>query len=451
MWFLLGSAGLLLPLLLTVGGRGTVGAPLARRALLALAALSLLALPTPLPEGLLLWDGRLIGAGWAAEGVVATLLLALLAVQGPPRAEHALLLACCCGGWVLLPLSQDLVLTFFALQLANLPLYLLLGSTGEGAGALATSLKYLLLSGLASALFLAGLLLLYLETGTTELPALALLARSGALGPGVLLLALALLLKLGVAPFHLWAPDVYGGAPVTIAPFLMTLPKVPLLLALTALLPLCPSWEGWLAPAALLSLLLGTVGMGSQRTVRRWLAFSSLAHGGAALLLLGAGEGGAALFYTVTTLPASVVLLSLLRGDGSLRSWAGLALQSPALLLPVLLALLSLLGLPPLAGFTGKWLLLGALGDRPLLLAAVVASSLLGAAYYLRLVRWTVVDLPLLRRPTWTPAGSAVLALATTSLLLFPWKPASLLAGVWIGEGSRKPLPWGRGEEASER
>lgn len=439
MWFLLGAAGLLLPLLLAVGGRGAVGAPLARRSLLALALLTLLHLPTPLPEGLLLWDGRLAGSlsTGVSEGVVALLLLALLSPSVPPRAEHALLLACCSGGWVLLPWSQDLLLTFFALQLANLTLYLLLGSTGRGEGALATSLKYLLLSALASALFLAGLLLLYLATGTVELPALTLLSRSEPLGVGVLLLTLGLLLKLGVAPFHLWAPDVYGSGPAWTASLMMTLPKAPLLLTLGGLLPLLPAWEGWLAPAALLSLLLGTVGMGGQRTVRRWLAFSSLAHGGYALLLLGGGEVGGALFYTVTYLPATALLLTLLRGDPSLRSWAGLALRSPALALPVLLALLSLLGLPPLAGFTGKWVLLGALGDRPLLLGAVVVSSLLGAAYYLRAVRWTVIDLPLLRGTGPTVAGATTLALLTTLLLLFPWKPASLLAGVLMGEAQR--------------
>lgn len=457
MWLLLGAALLLLPLLLAVGGRGSAGAPLAGRLLQALLLLSLLHLPSPLPEGLLLLDGRigLATGGWVTEGLTALLLGAFLtaAPAALPRAEHGLLLACYVGGLLLLPWSQDLLLTFFALQLANLTLYLLLGSYERGEGTLATSLKYLLLSALASALLLLGILLLFTLHGATELGALALLARgNGPLAGHLLavgLCTLGLLLKLGVAPFHLWGPDVYGSAPTLPAALLLTLPKLPLLLTLAALLPLLPSagWEALLLPPALLSLLVGTVGMGGQRTVRRWIAFSSLAHGGYLLLLLGSGAIGATLFYALTYLPATALLLSLLltlreRGSGSLGLFAGLGLRHPALLLPLLLALLSLLGLPPLAGFAGKLLLLGALlgggGSLPAWVAAasVVVASLLGAAYYLRVVRLAVVDLPLLPLGqtdraagplALTGAGATVLAALTLLLIVFTWKPASLL------------------------
>ena len=462
MWFfLLGAPLLLLPLLLTVGGRGGVGAPLTHRGLLLLTLLGLLHLPLPLtlPEGLLLVDGRLLLT--PLTGMSELLLLALLggflATASLPRAEHALLLAGYVGGLLLLPTSQDLLLTFFALQLGNLCLYLLLGSVERGEGPLATSLKYLLLSALASSLLLGGILLLYTLHGTVELPALTLLARGDLplLPHGVALglCTLGLLLKLGVAPFHLWGPDVYGQAPALPAALLLTLPKLPLLLTLGSLLPLLPGagWQALLLPPALLSLLVGTVGMGAQVTVRRWLAFSSIAHGGYLLLLLASGEVGSTLFYALSYLPATALLLLLLLqlgeglpggGTGSLALLAGAALRHPALLVPLLLTLLSLLGLPPLAGFAGKLLLLQALltGD-PLWLpvGAVILASLLGAAYYLRVLRLATVDLPLLPLGrqgrtvgtlTLSPTGAGTVALLTVLLLLLTWKPATLLA--WV-------------------
>lgn len=414
------------------------------------------------------------------------ILLATLLLSGSGahsslrRGEHVLLVGCYTGAMAVLPTSEELILSLFILALANLSLYPLLGSYDRGEARLSVSVRYLLLGALSTTLFGLGTVLLYGVGGTTDIPALSLLVGSGdpsggayvpgttplvgAIGdpllPGVLLVTLGLLLKVGAAPLSGWVPDTYGGCPPLLALLIVTVPKLPLLLLLGKVA--LPLLGGSLAIPAVLSLLLGVGGMGAQDTLRRWVAFSTIAHGGYMLLLLSNGETGGLGLYVCTYLPPTLILLgvslavsSRLSGStgDSLARISGLGIRNRGLTVPLALSLFSLLGLPPLAGFVGKVYLLlsmvdpssGATGagvTSSTLIGLVLLSSLIGAGGYLRIARVSLLSLPAeaYREGGHSPSGrgggvtlplgggvALTLSLLTAATLLLSWTPSSLI------------------------
>ena len=319
--------------------------------------------------------------------------LGLLAVLLPPAQReisqpgefHALMLFAITG--LLLTVGTDhLLFLFVALELASLSMYLLAGFS-RSAKAAEASLKYFLFGGVSAAFFLFGLSLIYGFCHALTVPAIAAALTAGPLPPfaavGLLMVIVGLGFKLAAAPFHYWAPDVYQGAPATSVALIAAASKAVGAVVLVRLLLLgfreCagsavwglmhPGWALWLAVLAAVSMILGNVLALAQTSVRRLLAYSAVANTGYLLVALSAnGEyaAGAALFYVVVYGLATFGALAVTaaveqeRGDDSLGAFAGLVHRSPLQAVALLVFLTSLAGVPPLAGFAGKFMMFGA-------------------------------------------------------------------------------------------
>ncbi len=315
---------------------------------------------------------------------------------------YALLLLSTCG-MTLLVSSVDLLATFLGIELLSIPLYVLAGFDRDRVASNESGLKYFLLGSFASAVLLYGMALLYGTTGSTHYVGVAAGLASGgaAAGVGVGLLLVGFAFKIAVAPFHQWAPDVYEGAPTPVTAFMAVTVKVAAFTALlrllgTALHPL-PQLGGALMMLAVSSMLIGNLMALIQDSVKRMLAYSSIAHAGYALVPLATGlpDGRAALLfylvvYALATLGAFAVMIALTeRGQEAERfvDYEGLASRRPALAAAATLFLLSLAGLPGTAGFLGKLEVFRAAvaGDRPAVALAVALTSALSFVFYLRL------------------------------------------------------------------
>jgi NADH-quinone oxidoreductase subunit N len=325
---------------------------------------------------------------------------------------YALLLFAASGGILMAAAAETLTL-FVGLELLSIPAYVLAGSMRVKGASVEASLKYFLPGAFASALFLYGAALLYGATGSTSLESLRampgpLVLQSSLLFPGVALLLGALAFKVAVAPFHAWAPDVYEGAPAPAAAFLSTGVKAA---AFTVLLRLFADilggpgatgpWAGILAALALLTMTLGNLGALVQTSVKRMLAYSSVAHAG--YILVGFSVVGTAptadveravafylMAYTFMTAGAFGWLAHAAGGAEKALAFSdfdGYASKRPGAALAMTVFLFALAGMPPTAGFFGKYLVFKLAVDHglaPLALAAVF-FSLVSFAYYLKL------------------------------------------------------------------
>jgi len=311
------------------------------------------------------------------------------------------------SGMALIVVANDLIVTFLALEILSLSLYVL---TGLGAGSRSTeaAVKYFLLGAFASAVFLYGIAMSYGATGTTKIPEIgrALAGGTGSLSialVGMVLLAIGFAFKVSAAPFHMWTPDVYQGAPTPITAFMSAATKTAAFLAfmrvfMVGFQPLTWDWVPLVGAIAVLSVVLGSVVAIAQRDVKRMLAYSSIAHAG--FILTGLTNPNvvgtrAAMFYLVVyslmTLGAfGTVLLIAVRGEErtDLASYRGLAGRSPGLAALMTVFMLSLAGIPPTAGFIAKVGVFGAaIGAGQTWLAIVgVVVSVAAAFFYLRVI-----------------------------------------------------------------
>ncbi|MBW2281423.1 MAG: NADH-quinone oxidoreductase subunit N [Deltaproteobacteria bacterium] len=334
-----------------------------------------------------------------------------LADIGMDHGEFYALLLASLLGMMLLGAATDLIMLFLALELMSIPIYALAGFQRSSLKSNESALKYFIIGSFASALLLYGCALLYGATGTVEL---AEIARGFDPENPLTLLGAALVLvgfafKIASVPFHQWAPDVYEGAPTTVTGFMATAVKVAAFGALIRVVAvgLQPGAEimygvfWWLA---VLSMTVGNVMAIIQQNTKRMLAYSSVAHGGYMLvgICVGTQSGYAGLLfyllvYTFMTIGAFTVLAILTR-DGRevsrIDDLAGLHETHPFAAIVMTLCMFSLAGIPPLAGFWGKWYLLTgaveratAIGDTSLIVLAVVLvmNSAISLAYYLRL------------------------------------------------------------------
>ncbi len=265
-------------------------------------------------------------------------------------------------------------------------------------------LKYFLFGALTSTVMLYGFSLLYGLTGETNVYALAASLSAGSVPPVVLIVALALVLvgfsfKVAAVPFHFWTPDVYEGAPTPITGFISTASKAAgfavLLRVLLAVFPeVAAAWTSVLAGVAVATMTLGNVLALSQKNIKRMLAYSSIAHAGYAMIgLVALGTLGPASVvyylaaYVFTNLAAFGVVTVFARSAGSdeIAQYAGLSRRSPYLALTLLIALLSLAGMPPLAGFMGKFLVFFAAVQGGLAWLAVIGvlNAIVGLYYYM--------------------------------------------------------------------
>jgi NADH-quinone oxidoreductase subunit N len=399
---------------------------------------------------LLLLDGYasfFIGLVLAATLAVAVLAHGYLARRAGRREELYVLLLLAAVGAGVLAASTHFASLFLGLEILSVSLYALIAYDRASARGLEAAIKYLVLAAGSAAFLLLGLALVYAETGTMELSALAPILSGPRLGP-VVLGGLALVLvgvgfKLAVVPFHLWTPDVYEGAPAPVTAFLATVSKgamLALLLRYFMSVEAAP-FRLVVALVAIASMLVGNLLALWQENLKRLLAYSSIAHLGYLLVAFLAGGRAAVAavgFYLVayfaTTLAAFGVVGALSgpeRDADALEEYRGLAWRRPALAGVLTLALLSLAGIPLTAGFVGKFHVLAAGVDAGLWAALIVlvAGSGVGIYYYLRVV------VALFQRPeasaAWprlAPASGVVLGLLVAALLWLGIFPARLLA-----------------------
>ena len=454
---LVAGALLVLGLDLTAG-RGRAPERRARNAawlgLLALAAAlaaTFAAAPAgPLAAGTVLLDPL---ARISRAGILGLAFLALAATPGtlrlPHAAEYVALLLFATAGFTLMAATTSLLLGFVALELASLALYLLAGFDKARAESAEAALKYFLFGAVAAAFLLFGFSLLYGLTGALDLPGIA---RGLATQPASPLLMVAVVMvlvgfgfKAAAAPFHLWAPDVYQGAPAPAAALIASAAKLAGLAFFLRLLgsalpgaaaggPPAP-WTGAVGVLAILSLLVGNLAALGQGNIRRLLAYSAVAHAGALLLgvlVSGRAGPGPAVYYAITYGLATVgafLVLAALDGQGGAQTpadLAGLHRRSPLLAAALAACLLSLAGIPPLAGFLGKFLLfaeaLRAGGPASLTGGIALLAIALGAIalyYYLNVLKEALVRAPAPGAPAIrVPVGVALSLVATVALLL---------------------------------
>lgn len=326
----------------------------------------------------------------ARLGKLLILGLGLIAILLPTakheivhRGEYYALILFAMTGLLLAVGTTHLLMLFVALELASLSLYLLAGFS-QTARSSEASLKYFLFGGVAAAFQLFGLSLIYGFSHTAELDGVAVsLAQHGA-SPlamtGLAMVVVGIAFKLAVAPFHFWAPDVYEGAPSTSVGVIAAASKVVGLLVLIRILMtgfslvggsaewglIEPGWSPWLAGLAAVSILLGNMLALVQKSVRRLLAYSAVANAGYLLTAMsanGVAAAGSAVFYVVVyglaTLGGLAVVAAVERDHGSdaPEAFAGLIHRSPFQALTLLVSFMSLAGVPPFAGFVGKFAL----------------------------------------------------------------------------------------------
>jgi NADH-quinone oxidoreductase subunit N len=389
---------------------------------------------------------------------LSTALVLLLSVgyvrrQGIETGEYYILLLFAAVGMMLMASALDLLIVFLGLELMSLCLYVLAGFFRTRATGNESSMKYFLLGAFSSGFFLYGIALLYGATGSTNLARIgAALAAPGAARDPLILAGIALLLvgfgfKTSAVPFHQWAPDVYQGAPTAVAALIATGSKAAAVAALLRVListrVLLPDWTALLWVLAVLTMTVGNVVALAQRDLKRMLAYSSVAHVGYMLvgLTAGSGRGAAAvlyylLVYSFATIGAFGVILLLERTDGAeavdLDSYGGLAARHPVLAVVLTVCLISLIGLPPTAGFVGKFYLFSAAIDAEFYWLAIIAvlNSVAAAYYYLRLIVYMYMREPEPEgvRAALTPAAGLALAVAVWATLHLGILPGTVWA-----------------------
>ena len=367
-------------------------------------------------------------------------------------------------GFMFMVSTENILMIFVALELASLSLYLLTAFAKRSAASAEAALKYFLYGGLASAFLLFGLSLLYGLTGETLLTNIA-GKIAGKSGDPLLVVALSMVLaglgfKIAAVPFQLWAPDAYEGAPTPSAALIASSSKVASFFLLAKVMTigfssavgsgafraLVAGWVPMLAMLAGLSIIVGNVTALAQVSVKRLLAYSAIAHAGYALLgvMANSSTGFVALaFYTMTyaftTLGAFgvVTVVAEQAGGDRIADFAGLSRRSPVLALTLLVFLLSLAGIPPLAGFFGKFYLFASVlqaGGAGLGLLWLVALAILMSAvslyYYLQVLKQVFVrEPPAGARPvTVLPGTQLLLILMAFCVILFGCAPDLLVS-----------------------
>jgi NADH-quinone oxidoreductase subunit N len=346
----------------------------------------------------------------AAVGVLTILFSSqVLERDGLPAGEFYALMLFSIVGMMMMATATDLLVIFVALEILSLAVYVLTAIRRDHLPGTEAAFKYFLLGAFSSAFFLYGIAFTYGVTGSTRLSAVGsyLSAQSMTANP-LILVALGLLLvgfafKISAVPFHMWTPDAYEGAPAIVTGFMSTGVKAAAFAAfarvfLSAFEPFKDEWAPLVAVIAVATMVLGTVVGVAQTNLKRMLAYSSIAHGGYLLVgLVAANQVGKAailfylLAYSVTNLAAFGVIALLGTRDKAndgLRDYSGLWHTRPALAALMTVCLLSLGGLPPTAGFVGKWYIFSAAVSSGYYGLAIIGmlTSVISVFFYLRVV-----------------------------------------------------------------
>ena len=363
-------------------------------------------------------------------GTAVSMVLALpyLKASATARFEYPVLLMLSALGMCMMVSANDMLTLYVGLELQSLAAYVLAAFHRNEARSSEAGLKYFVLGALASGILLYGISLVYGFTGTTSFTALHAIVRgTSATSIGVLIglvfILSGLAFKIAAVPFHMWTPDVYEGAPTPVAAFFASAPKAAamgllLRVAIGAFGGMTFDWRQIVTFVSIASMLLGAVGAIGQTNVKRLLAYSSINNVGFALIGLAAGtrEGvTGVLFYLAVylamTLGSFLCVLQMRGPDGApvetLASLSGLSRTRPGLAAAFAIFMFSLAGIPPLLGFWPKFAVFQAAMDARLYVLAVVGvvASVVGAYYYLRVIKSVYFDDP---APAFAPADSRV-------------------------------------------
>ncbi|WGF89168.1 NADH-quinone oxidoreductase subunit NuoN [Marinivivus vitaminiproducens] len=342
-----------------------------------------------------------------------------MATAGMARYEYVVLALISTTGMMLMVSANSLLALYMALELQSLPIYVMAAFQRDTTRSSEAGLKYFVLGALASGMLLYGCSLIYGFTGTVDFTRLGDMAGAMAADAptalptgavvGLVFVAAGLAFKMSAVPFHMWTPDVYEGAPTPVTAFMAAAPKVAaialvLRVMMQPFVELVDQWQQIIVFIAVASMILGAFAAIGQTNIKRLLAYSSIGHVGYALVGLAAGtpEGAQGVLiylaiYVVMTVGTFGVILACRRQDQPIETiddFAGLAKQHPMLGFAVAIFMFSLAGIPPLAGFWGKWyVFLPAVGAGlwPLALIGLI-TSVVGAYYYLRVVKVVYFD-----------------------------------------------------------
>ncbi len=347
--------------------------------------------------------------------------VAFMRGRTPYRGEFYAFLMACALAMNLMAGANDLILVALAIEFLSITSYILTAYLRGDRLSSEAGLKYFLYGSITSAVMLLGLSVLYGATGSTSIPALAAYLKvpqnilvSGAATlaiPALLMVLVGLAFKIALVPFHQWSPDAYEGAPTPVTAFLSVGPKAAGFAVLLRLLMtafdspvLAQGWVGILAAIAVLTMVVGNIAALTQSNVKRLMAYSSIAQAGYMLVGLvavgGAVLGGLTpigsvllfiLAYVFTNLGAFAVIIGVDHATGSaeLSAFAGLIRRSPFLAVAMFVFLLSLIGIPPLSGFVGKFAVFGSAiaGGQGMLALIGVLTGVVSVGYYFRIVK----------------------------------------------------------------
>ena len=329
------------------------------------------------------------------------------------RFEYPILIVLATLGMMMMISSNDLIALYLGLELQSLSLYVIAAINRDSTRSTEAGLKYFVLGALSSGFLLYGMSLIYGFTGHTGYGAIAeaLQADSSSVGIviGLVFVLAGLAFKISAVPFHMWTPDVYQGSPTPVTAFFAAAPKIAAMalfvrVVYDAFEPITKDWQQIVVFISITSMILGAFAAIGQHNIKRLMAYSSIGHMGYALVGLAAGsqvgvEGVIIymLIYMVMTLGAFACILSMREKDGmveNIDALAGASKTHPWMAFVLAMIMFSLAGIPPLAGFFGKWFVFVAAIEADLYALAIIGvlSSVVGAFYYLRIVKIMYFD-----------------------------------------------------------
>ena len=321
--------------------------------------------------------------------------------------EYPILIGLAVVGMMMMVSAGDLMSLYMGIELQSLALYVIAAFNRDSIRSTEAGLKYFVLGALSSGLLLYGASLIYGFSGTTNFDGIALALNQGEISLGLLIgfvfLATGLAFKVSAAPFHMWTPDVYEGAPTPVTAFFATAPKVAAMILFTrvaygAFGEIKSDWQQIVSFLAVASMFLGSIAAIGQKDIKRMMAYSSIGHMGFALVGLASGTeiGVQALLiymsiYVIMNIGAFAFILSMEKDGNPVTEISALNMYSrvdPLRALALMILMFSLAGIPPMVGFFGKFYVLKAAVDANMAWLAIagVIASVIGAFYYLRIV-----------------------------------------------------------------
>lgn len=329
--------------------------------------------------------------------------------------EYPVLILLCTLGMMLMISAHSMIALYLGLELQSLAIYVLAAINRDNVRSTEAGLKYFVLGALSSGMLLYGISLVYGYTGNVSFEAIASALGQGerqlGLVFGLVFVLAGLAFKISAVPFHMWTPDVYEGAPTPITAFLAAAPKMAAMalivrVTMGAFEPIAKDWQQIIVFISIASMALGAFAAIGQTNIKRLMAYSSIGHMGYALVGLAANsEAGVRgvviymLIYLVMTLGTFAFILAMRRNNENVEKisdLAGLSSTNPAMATILTILMFSLAGIPPLAGFWGKWyVFLAAINANLYALAIIgVLASVVGAFYYLRIIKLMWFDEP---------------------------------------------------------